>query len=332
MNVLVDQHSGGCCAVLAGVEETSDSDSLSSKLKVSIVEDDNRRLATKLQVDALEVTGCSLGHLHTCTNRTGDGDHLGNLVVDHRCATGAVTSDDVNNTGWQVESADFSEQQRALRSGVGGLQHRGVTSGNSRGELPDRHVQRIVPRSDLTDNTDRLTPNHRGVIFHVFTGGTALEVSGSACEESNLVNTDKNLVLHERAPRLPGVLRLKVGKIFSALLHLIRDTEQSELTLGGRGLLPGLECGGRCLICAIDICLVGDRRVGVHLLRGWVDQLEGILALGVDIGTVDKVFQSASSHAHNLTQRQPVGLAGKIVCFSLLFSKLLSFSVAKWQK
>ena len=51
------EHPGGGRAVLAGVEVARDRDGLGGGLDVGVVEDDDRRLAAELEVDALEVLG-----------------------------------------------------------------------------------------------------------------------------------------------------------------------------------------------------------------------------------------------------------------------------------
>ena len=55
----------------------------------------------------------------------------------------------------------------------------------------------------------------------------------------------------------------------------------------------------------------------VHLLRGWVDKLQGFLALRLDVGTIDEVLQCACSHGATLTQDEAGGLGAISVTISL---------------
>jgi hypothetical protein len=70
------QHAGGRRAVLAGIEESGAGDALGGLLDVGVVEDDDRCLAAELEMHALEVGRCRLGHLHARSHRAGDRHHL----------------------------------------------------------------------------------------------------------------------------------------------------------------------------------------------------------------------------------------------------------------
>jgi hypothetical protein len=53
-------------------------------LDVGVVEDHDRRLASELEVGALELGGGGPGHLHARADRPGDRDHLRDRVLDDR--------------------------------------------------------------------------------------------------------------------------------------------------------------------------------------------------------------------------------------------------------
>ena len=92
-----DEHAGGGRAVLAGVEVARDGDVLDGLGDVGVLEDDDRRLAAQLQVDALDVLGRGLGDLHAGPYGAGDGGHRRGRVLDHRAAGVAVAADDVED-------------------------------------------------------------------------------------------------------------------------------------------------------------------------------------------------------------------------------------------
>ncbi|CAM5743836.1 hypothetical protein SHIRM173S_02582 [Streptomyces hirsutus] len=100
---LVDEDTRGGRTVLAGVEEARDGDVLHGLGDVGVLEDDDRRLAAQLQVDALEVLGRGLGDLHAGPHRTGDGRHRRGLVLDHHAAGVAVAADDVEDAVGRTE-------------------------------------------------------------------------------------------------------------------------------------------------------------------------------------------------------------------------------------
>ena len=112
------QQAGCRGAVLAGVIERGADDLLGCALQVGIGENDDRGLAAEFKVHALNVDGGRLCHLHACTNRTGDGNHLWNLVFD-QCSTGvAIAGDHVEDALWQELRGDFGKQQAHGRGGV----------------------------------------------------------------------------------------------------------------------------------------------------------------------------------------------------------------------
>ena len=99
MHVLVDENTSCRGAVLTSVEEPGNTDSFHSLVDVGVVKHNDGCFSTELQVNSLEVGGGRLGHLHTRAHRAGDGDHLGNCVINHRRTTGTVSGDDIDNTG-----------------------------------------------------------------------------------------------------------------------------------------------------------------------------------------------------------------------------------------
>jgi hypothetical protein len=148
--------------------------------------------------------------------------------------------------------------------------------------------------------TDRLAADRRGVVLHVLGAGTALEVAGRPGEEADLVDREHDLVVDEGGSRLSGVLGLEVGELVGPLLHRVGDAEQRELPLGRGGLSPFFESGGRGGVGGVHVGGAGYRRGRVGVLGRGVDDREGVVALRVDVLTVDEVAQRAISHAPTL--------------------------------
>ncbi len=133
---LVDQHASGRGAVLAGVEVARLRDALDGLGDVGVLEDDDRRLAAQLQVDALEVLRRRLGDRHAGPHRAGDGGHRRGLVLDHQTAGVAVAADDVEDALGHDRADDVGHQDRGRRGGVRRLPGRPCCRGERRGELP----------------------------------------------------------------------------------------------------------------------------------------------------------------------------------------------------
>ena len=63
-------------------------------------------------------------------------------------------------SGMPGARAVLGEHERGERRELGGLEHDGVAGGDGREDLPDRHLQRVVPRGDRADDAHRLAPHH----------------------------------------------------------------------------------------------------------------------------------------------------------------------------
>ncbi len=111
---------------------------------------------------ALDVLGGGGGHLHAGPHRAGDRDHRRDLVLSTRARPVSRSPQTTLNTPAGKNSwADLGEQQRGHRGGVRRLEHDGVAGRERRGDLPDRHQQRVVPRRDLGADADRLAADRR---------------------------------------------------------------------------------------------------------------------------------------------------------------------------
>ena len=139
--VVVDARTGddprGRGAVLPGVEVSGDGDGLHGRLQIRVVEDDDGRLATELEVDPLEIMRGALGDLHPGTDRAGDRDHGRRLVRHDRASRLTVAGDDVERAGREELGGDLRQEQGGLRCGVAGFEDDGV-AGRQRRERPSR--------------------------------------------------------------------------------------------------------------------------------------------------------------------------------------------------
>ena len=220
-------------------------------------------------------------------------------MLDDRLARGhAVAGDDVQDAGRQDLRRELREAQSRQRRLLGRLQHLHVARGQRRGELPDRHHQRVVPRRDSADDPDRLTPQPGGVAAHVLAGRLAFEHAGGAGEEADVVGCDRNLVPRRRE-RLADVQRLELGDLIPMLVQRVRQLEQHLGALGGRGLQPLDEGLLRRLDRMVDVFGRCARHLGDHLAGRWVENLHGLAARSVDPLAADEVLVLGNGGAHD---------------------------------
>ena len=130
---------------------------------------------------------------------TGDRPAPGDDVDDARRDAGVV--------------GGLGEHHRGQRRHLSRLEHDRVSGGDRRQDLPRRHLQRVVPRSDRADDADRLAPDDRGVVAAVLAGGPALEVAGGAGEEGGVVDRAGHVELGRQPDRLAGLPALDLGEL-----------------------------------------------------------------------------------------------------------------------
>ena len=187
----------------------------------------------------------------------------------------SVTGHDVEYAGGKETGIrdQFGHADRRDRCGVRGLEHDGVAGRDSRGVLPDRHHHRVVPGSDLADDTDRLASDDRGEALHVLARRATFKHARCAGEEADLVDHRRDLLRHRHRDRLAGVLALEGHKLLSMLLEQVGDTEQRLLALRWRGVAPLDEGIGGDAVGAIDVFRPRDRCGGEDLTGRRIDQI-----------------------------------------------------------
>ncbi len=239
----------------------------------------------------------------------------GRLVRDQRAAGVAVAAHDVEDAGRQVLRADLGEQRRAGGRGVAGLEDDRVAAGQRRGDLPDHHHQRVVPRRDLADHADRLAADPRRVVGHVLAGRAALQDARGAREEAEVVGGVGHLLRHGQVQRLAGVLALDLVDLVHAGLDRVGDLEHRGGAVLRRRVTPALEGGRRGGVRTVDVLGARHRRRGVHLPRGRVDDVVGLARDRVDELTVDDVLEALVGHGsepRRLTT-ESVGAGGRFL-------------------
>ena len=196
-------------------------------------------------------------------------------MLDHGPTGVAVTADDVEHSGGKELGGDLRESGGGRRRGVARLQHHGVPGSDGRGELPHRHHHRIVPRSDLRADPNRLTADHRGHTRHVLRGGAPLKVPGGAGEESDLIGHRADLLSTMHRVRLAAVARLDRHQLVAVCLDGVSDPNQRERALRRGGVSPALERRFGGTHRAVDVCRSGDHRPRVLLSGRRIDHRGG---------------------------------------------------------
>src|SRR5215211_520312 len=303
----VGEHAGGRGAVLARVEVAGARDLLGSRLDVGVVEDDDRRLAAELQVYPLEVGGGGLRDLHAGPYGTGDRDHLRRGVLDQHPPRVPITADHVEDAFGEELRGDLGHHHSGDGGGVGGLDHDGVTRGYGRGELPDRHHHRVVPRRYLADDAHGLAADERRVPSEILPCRLPFEDAGRAGEEADLIHPRRDLLFHGEPEGLPRVLGLRPHQVLGPVFYGVGQLQERELPLRGGRVAPRLEGLCRRIECPVDVFLLRIGRLCERLAGGRVDQVVGAAVSGVYVLAPHEVLQCFRlRHLSSLSLALPV--------------------------
>ena len=291
-----DARTGG--AVLAGVPVAGEPDSLGDRLRVGVVEDHHRRLASELEVDALERVRRVLRDQLAGGDVAGQRDEAHVRVRDDALARGhPVAGDDAEDAGGDDLLRELDEPEERERRLLRGLQDLHVAGGEGGSHLPDRHHQRVVPRADAADDAERLAPDDRRVAGDVLARRLALEMPRGAREEAEVVGRERHLVArgHER---LADVARLELRQLLGILLEDVRELVQQLRALLRRRVQPGRQGLLRRLDRAVDVVGAAARHLGDRLAGGRVDHLHRLAGGGIDELPADEGFVGVDGDAH----------------------------------
>ena len=160
------EHPGQRRAGLAGVEERllhAVADGLGEALAVEVVEQHVGRLAAELEGDLLHRLGAELGDALAGPRRPGERHHVdvgvgGDRLADLRSEAGH----EVEHAGRQADLVDdLGEDEGVDRGDLARLEHDRAAGRHGVGDLGGDLVQRVVPRRDAADDTDRLAHDER---------------------------------------------------------------------------------------------------------------------------------------------------------------------------
>ena len=229
---------------------------------------------------------------------TGERDERDRGVPDERVADGhAVAGHDLEHARRQHLLRELDEPQHRQRRLLGRLDDLDVAGRERRPHLPHRHEERVVPRADPGHDAERLAANHRRVAGDVLRRRLALEVSGRAGEEAQVVGHDPRLV-HRHPPWLADVLRLEPRELLGVLVDHVGELEQ-QLHPVLRSLVPPLAPGLlRGVDRAFDILGRPARHLRDHLAGRGVEHLHRLARRRVDELAADEHLVLGHRHAH----------------------------------
>jgi ParB family chromosome partitioning protein len=187
-------HPAGGGAVLAGVAVSGGPHARRHRVDVGVVEHHDRRLAAEFEVQPFERRCRGRRDGPAGAHRSGDRHHVDARMPGERCTEPAVAGDDREHSGRQRRGGEVGQAQGAQRGEFRRLEDDRAAGRDRRTELPHGHHQRVVPRRDRRDHTDRLAPDHRRGPGDVLPGGRRGEAPGGAGEEPEVVDREVDLL------------------------------------------------------------------------------------------------------------------------------------------
>ncbi|OZE33688.1 hypothetical protein CH256_11575, partial [Rhodococcus sp. 05-2254-6] len=97
------------------------------------------------------------------------------------------------------------QPQGGQRREFTGLEHDGTPGRQRRYRFPHRHLQRIVPRSDRPDHSDRVPADGGGVLTRVLRSSLAVQVPRRPGEELDVVDAARNIEFGCQPCRFAGL-------------------------------------------------------------------------------------------------------------------------------
>ena len=213
-------------AVLTGVPVAGDLDPLGDRGRIGVVEDDHRRLAAQLEVDALERVGRVRAMiLPVSTSPVSETRRTSGCCTIALADRHAVAGDHVQDPGGRISASVASWTKRSVVSGVCSAGFSTcVLPGRERGrELPDSHHQRVVPRRDPADDAQRLAAEHRRVAAPCTRRRPCPRAAGRAGEEAQCCPTMTGHLVARGRQRLADVPRLELGQLLRVLVEQVGE-------------------------------------------------------------------------------------------------------------
>ena len=165
-NRLVKDDPLGRHADLTLVHKGAECGGLHRLVDVGIVQNDQRRLAAKLQQAALQVARRLLSDLATDTRRAGEIDPPHGGMLDQRMndplGLGRCVKNDIQNTGGKPRLLqDLADEAMGARAEFRTFQQNRIPAGQRHGNRPNTQDDRCIPRRDAETNAHRLPIGQR---------------------------------------------------------------------------------------------------------------------------------------------------------------------------
>src|SRR5205809_706060 len=207
------ENAAACRADFALVDEDAEERPVYRRLEIGVGEEDIGRLAAELEGDLLQRAGGAAHDDLPNLDAAGERDFINVCVLDERGARGfAGAGDDVDHA-WRQTGVSEARCELEHCNGrlLGRFEDCGAAGADRGGKLPRGHHQRVVPRDDLSGDTDRLAQGQaHGVVGHRQHLAVNLRREAPVILETGRDIGDVELGLGYRLAAVPG---LELGQL-----------------------------------------------------------------------------------------------------------------------
>lgn len=156
----------------------------------------------------------------------------------------------------------------AYRSLFGWLENNRVSGSQCWCDFPGQHQDRIVPRNDLTANTNWLQASER---YNITIGrnGFAMNLVRPTGVVTQIVQRTVNVKV-SLGPRFPIVQHFQIGQIFPVTINQIGQLVDQLATFGCVQSSPcgiQFECLSGSLHCFVNVCLWAEQNKFINLVE-----------------------------------------------------------------
>ncbi|CRJ98752.1 hypothetical protein BN1708_009490 [Verticillium longisporum] len=240
VDIVVDEEARGGGADLAGVGHEAVVGPARGAVEVGVGEDEQRRLAARLERHGLEGGGGQAHDGAAGRRAAGEGELVdAGVGGEGGAGVGAAAVEHVEHAARQAggghEAGEVEHGQGRL---LGGLEDDRVAGGEGRGQLPAGHGQRVVPGDDLSADAERLA-QRVGKLGGAEIHGLAVPLVGPAGIVAEHGHEVWDVLGEARRQGLAVVERLNGGQRQGVGLDEVGEVVEELAPCRGRQVTPG---------------------------------------------------------------------------------------------
>ncbi len=291
-------------ADLAGAVKIGHHGDIGGQIEIGIVENNQRRLPAQLHGDLFQGRSCCVGHhFFTAGDAAGKRDFIdagvpGQQLAGDRAAARQYVENAVRHASFAVDLRQF---QSGKRRHFARLKDHRVARCQRRRGFPQRNLNRVVPRADARDHTERLAAriNERGVAQRDL---LPLQRRDQTRVILQHVCAGDDIHAGGFAQRLAGIQGFQRSQLVVARAQNIHRAAKDARALHGGHRRPDFLAFTRRCDGAVDVSAARFMNLRQHFAISGVDRVKGVASRCGDISAINiEVLLCESGHGFSLS-------------------------------